>query len=224
MTGPQYDVVILGGGLAGLSLALQLKQTRPETSVVVLEKRDRRAPEAAFKVGESLSGVAGVYFANTLGMRDHLDDVHIGKTGVRFFFPQGDNSDITSRVEYANEGQTKVPLWHIDRGAFENELWNRAVAAGAEVEGDARVQEVELRDDRHVVTISRGGKEGPRSTVEGRWVVDAAGRAHILKRKLGLEKEVPHRVSAAWLRLANGLDIEEWGAHDESWLARMPER
>jgi flavin-dependent dehydrogenase len=49
-------------------------------------------------------------------------------------------------------------------------------------------------------------------------------RAHILKRKLGLEKEVPHRVSAAWLRLANGLDIEEWGAHDESWLARMPER
>ena len=31
MTGPQYDVVILGGGLAGLSLALQLKQARPET-------------------------------------------------------------------------------------------------------------------------------------------------------------------------------------------------
>ena len=39
----RYDVAILGGGLAGLTLAIQLKRTRPETSVVVLEKRESRS-------------------------------------------------------------------------------------------------------------------------------------------------------------------------------------
>ena len=48
-----YDVAVLGGGLAGLSMAIQLKRARPETRVLVTDKRTEPAPEAAFKVGES---------------------------------------------------------------------------------------------------------------------------------------------------------------------------
>ena len=47
----QYDVAILGGGLAGLTLGLQIKQARPQTNIFIAEKRPGPAPEAAFKVG-----------------------------------------------------------------------------------------------------------------------------------------------------------------------------
>ena len=43
----EYDVAILGGGLAGLTLGLQLKQARPQTSIFTAEKRPGPAPEAA---------------------------------------------------------------------------------------------------------------------------------------------------------------------------------
>lgn len=40
-----HDVVIIGGGMVGL--ALQLKKTRPTTSILVVEKQDHPVPEAA---------------------------------------------------------------------------------------------------------------------------------------------------------------------------------
>ena len=62
-------------------------------------------------------------------------------------------------------------------------------------------------------------------SVTARWVVDASGRANILRRKLGLGAGVDtgHHCNAAWIRLAGGLDFEDW-TDDEEWLGRMPEK
>ena len=50
---PAHDVVITGGGLAGLTLALQLKQSFADLDILVLERRVHPVPIAAHKVGES---------------------------------------------------------------------------------------------------------------------------------------------------------------------------
>jgi len=47
----RYDVVIAGGGLAGLSLAIHLVREAAGVRVLVIEKQADPAPRAAHKVG-----------------------------------------------------------------------------------------------------------------------------------------------------------------------------
>lgn len=112
------DVVILGGGLAGLTLAVQLKNARPETDVVILDKRQGLAPEAAFKVGESTVPAGAHYFAQTVGMKEHLEKFHLKKNGLRFFQPAGGNHDLTRRIE-------------LGRGSSPHTTTTRSTAAGS---------------------------------------------------------------------------------------------
>ena len=62
-------------------------------------------------------------------------------------------------------------------------------------------------------------------TIKARWVVDASGRAFILKKKLDLLEDNGHVVNASWFRLAGGLDLEDWAdPDDEEFFDRMEER
>jgi flavin-dependent dehydrogenase len=219
-----YDVAILGGGLAGLTLALQLKHARPETSVFIAEKRPGPAPEAAFKVGESTQAVACNYFGEVLGLMDHMQSRQVRKSGLRFWFGAGENRNLAERVELGATGHTPVPSWQFDRGRFENFLMEENVKAGIDVFQGAFITDVEVGDP-HVVTIVRGGPGGEESKVKARWLVDASGRAFILKRKLGLLEDNNHHVNSSWFRLAGGMDLEDWAPRDEAdFFSRVPER
>ncbi len=216
---PHYDVAVLGGGLAGLTFALHMKRLRPETSILVAEKRAEPAPDAAFKVGESTVEVGAYFFREKCGMADHLEQEHLRKGGLRYFFPAGDNSDISRRVEYVTPDQ----YWNhqIDRGRFENEAFNRAVKLGADAFRGLRVNNVELGPENHTLTLEQDS--GAETEVTARWVVDASGRANILRRKLELQAETGHHIDAAWFRLANGFDIESL-SEDQEWIDRVDER
>jgi flavin-dependent dehydrogenase len=216
----EYDVAILGGGLAGLTLAIQLKRARPQTSVLVLEKREGPAPLAAFKVGESTVVAGAHYFRDVVGLRDHLADKHLPKCGLRFWLTAADNSDLVQRRELGPRGWPPTPDVQIDRGLFENELARRARRDGVDLLQGARVLEVTLAPTGHSVIFSQLGEE---ISVRARWVVDACGRAHVLRRKLGLGTKVGHVVNSAWVRLGGGFDIEDWGRHDAGFMARMSE-
>ncbi|HLM86064.1 MAG TPA: NAD(P)-binding protein [Solirubrobacteraceae bacterium] len=214
-----YDVAILGGGLAGLTLSIQLKGMRPQTSVVVLEKREGPAPLAAFKVGESTVPSGAHYFADVVGMKEHLVKEQLIKCGLRYFPPTATNEDITQRVELGPPIYPPHDNFQVDRGLFENKLAARARAVGVDLQQGARIGEVTLGDP-HRIDFEQFGTE---STTTARWVIDASGRASIIKRKLELATDCGHHINSAWFRLAGGLDLEDWGRENAEWMARMPQ-
>src|SRR5271163_925967 len=131
-----YDVASLGGGLAGLTLGLQIKQQRPETSIFIAEKRAGPAPEAAFKVGESSVEVAAHYFGDVLGLKEHLETEQITKFGLRWWFPAGDNRDLSQRIERGINRFLDHPSYQLDRGRFENFLAEQNQTAGNDLFDD----------------------------------------------------------------------------------------
>ena len=135
-----YDVAILGGGLAGLTLGLQLKQARPETTIFIAEKHGFPVAEAAFKVGESTVEVSAHYFGEVLGLRDHLKNDQLPKFGLRWWFPADDNRDLAQRIERGINRPLTHPSFQLDRGRFENYLAEENLKAGVDLFAPARIQ------------------------------------------------------------------------------------
>lgn len=217
MNAQRADVVITGGGLAGLSLALQLRQRDPALAITVLERRAHPVREAAFKVGESTVEIGAHYFADVLGLREHLETEQIRKFGFRFFFSDK-RQDIDRCTELGVSQILPTPSWQIDRGRFENFLGERARAQGITFVDSCSVKGVDLADDDsdHAVRYERAGEPG---TLNARWVVDASGRAGLLKRKLGLAQDNAHDANAVWWRVEGLIDPNGW-SQDSSWLQR----
>jgi flavin-dependent dehydrogenase len=216
-----YDVVIMGGGLSGLTLAIQLRRALPQASVLIVNSTKYPAPEAAHKVGESSVEIGAHYFDTVLGFKEHLEDRQLRKMGLRFFSPYGDNRDIAARVELGpfENHILPIPSYQIDRGRFENMLAVHAGKEGAGFLDDCRVRDITLGEDGapHVIELTRGGET---LHVKARWTIDATGRNALLRRKLGLSKQSDHNVNAAWLRVKLPINIDQF-SDDREFLGRM---
>ena len=213
-----YDVVILGGGLAGLSLARQLHLEAPSVRVLVAEKRQHPVREAAFKVGESSVEIGAHYFQKVLDLEAHLRSEQLEKLGLRYFFPQAGNRDLGRRVELGAPEYSTVPSFQLDRGRFENMLLQLARSSGTEVLDACTVRAIEFGTPHHKVALSVGSTT---RAVSARWVVDASGRASLLKRKLGLARPSGHAANASWFRFKTRLRVDDW-SRDPVWMARVP--
>jgi flavin-dependent dehydrogenase len=227
MTAPtpeRVDVAILGGGAAGLTLALQLRRARPGTSIVVIEKQRHPVPEATHKVGESTVEIAAHYLRDVLGLGEHLTHEQLRKFGLRMFFSHADNQDITRRVElgHAVLPPHGVGTYQLDRGRLENALGVAVADHGVPLRTGARVSDVSLRPDAEHHRLVVTGDDGASHEIEARWVVDATGRASTLKRRIGLAKKVGHRANAVWFRIGHPIDVDAW-SDDAAWHGRIRE-
>jgi flavin-dependent dehydrogenase len=220
MTDPEvYDVAIIGGGLAGLSLAIQLKRSRPAITVAVIEKSRHPLPEAAHKVGESSVEIGARYFSQVLGLTNHLRERELPKLGLRFFFSAKGNRDIAERLEFGTDTFFAAGSYQLDRGRFENHLGEQALALGADFRHGATIRGVELGSGggRHAITVGEDGASERR--ISCRWLVDASGRSAMLKRRLGLGRKVGHQANAVWFRYAERIALDDW-CEDPLWQGR----
>ncbi|MCB1624692.1 MAG: tryptophan 7-halogenase [Pseudomonadales bacterium] len=215
------DVAILGGGLAGLTLAIQLKQRLPTLDILVLERNTHPVPEATHKVGESSVEIAAEYFASVLGLKPHLTECQLPKFGFRFFFSDR-RLDFDQVTELGPSRHLAVPSYQIDRGIFENFLGKQARELGVRFLDAAVVSRVDVASAGTTHRIAFAWRGSPQE-VECDWLIDASGRAQILKRRLGLQRPNGHNANAVWFRIGAKVDIDEW-SQDDAWRTRCQPR
>jgi 2-polyprenyl-6-methoxyphenol hydroxylase-like FAD-dependent oxidoreductase len=217
---PDHDVAIMGGGVAGLALALEMRIARPQTRILIIEPTTRPVPEVTHTVGESTVEISAQYLRDRLGLADHLHTSQIRKMGLRMFFSHNGNTDIAERVELGSSRFIPQVTYQIDRGRLENELYRRCRSGGIDF-ASGRVRSVEFGPGGRAHTVSlQSGREVTRATC--RWVVDASGRNRALSRQLDLRNANEHNCNAVWLRVATEIDIGQW-SDDQDWQARIVE-
>src|SRR5262252_3726004 len=79
---PSYDVVVVGGAVAGASTATVLKRGNPALRILVVEKTDR----FDWKVGESTVEVSAYFLTRVLKLYDHLSREQLPKQAFRYWF------------------------------------------------------------------------------------------------------------------------------------------
>ena len=209
----QYDVVIMGGGLAGLTLSIQLKRTNPKISILVLEMREKAASTAAHKVGESTVELATHYFREVLDLKGYLEEHELPKHGLRFFFKTANKGEISNRVELGPRLKLPVPSHQLDRGTLENYLEKHSRELGTDFELGVRAKDAVIAKDGNQVVYMQAGTE---HKINCKWVVDASSRFSLLKRKFGFQKEAPHNVNSVWYRLKGVIDVDDW-SDNKDW-------
>ncbi len=201
-----YDVVILGGAFSGAAAAILLRRDRPDLSVLVIERQE--AFDA--KVGEATTEMSGMFLTRRLAMWRHLENEHLPKEGLRYWFQ---NEKVRGHADASEAGafqRSTVPSFQLRRDTLDEHLLATAVAEGAELVRPARVRDVEVGEFDHRVTLEH---EGETETVGCRWVLDATGRANFLGKKLGLiERNREHPTAAVWCRWEGVRHIDDFAA------------
>ncbi|HEY3901731.1 MAG TPA: NAD(P)/FAD-dependent oxidoreductase [Chthoniobacter sp.] len=208
-----YDVVIIGGSMAGAATATLLRRECPEMRVLVVE----RAPRFTRRVGEATVEISGYFLGRVLGLAQHLNNEHLIKQGMRFWFANEQTQSLADASEIGPKYHVRLPSWQLDRAVVDEELLRRTSADGVELRRPAQVTAVRLSPggQQEVDIKTAEGVE----TVRSRWVVDASGVAALLARQEGwLEPNAAHPTAAAWARWRK---VKDWDSRDLA--ARFPE-
>jgi flavin-dependent dehydrogenase len=201
-----YDVIIVGGALAGGATATLLLRQNPGIKILIIEK----AEQLGRRVGEATVEVSAYFLGHVLGLTQYLNDQHISKQGLRFWFANDKVTTLEQAAEVGPRYLARLPSYQIDRAALDEEVMRRAAAAGAAVLRPAIVSNVQLEAAGLQTMDVKFGDQ--RLHLRARWIVDASGVNALLSRKNGWWKtNDEHPTTAAWSRWRG---VKDWDGRE----------
>ncbi len=184
---PDYDVLVVGGGPAGATIAALLAERGRRVAIVEKDRHPR------FHIGESLLPQNLPLF-DRLGVRGEVEKTSIQKYGIEFVSAYHGKS---VRYDFAKAMDKRFPYsFQVRRSTFDHILLKNAAAKGAEVIEGCRVTAIDFPEAGHP-SITGRDEDGSTRQWTAAFVVDASGRDTLLAAQLGVKERNPKNNSAA---------------------------
>jgi geranylgeranyl reductase family protein len=179
MASGAYDVIVIGGGPAGSSVATRLAQRGRR--VLLLEKE--QFPR--FHIGESLLPCS-MPLIEQLGAMPRLKAAgFLPKYAAEFVTADG---SIRRRYAFRDGIIPGAPsAYEVDRSEFDQLLLDNAVERGVEVHQGEQVIRFDLEHAAGVQVVARSS-EGAEVSYQAQLLIDASGQASLLAGRLGLRE------------------------------------
>src|SRR3984893_16363573 len=152
---PLYDVVVVGGSLSGAATATLLLRKDPGLKLLLVEK----STHFTRRVGEATVEVSAFFLGRILGLTQHLNESHLVKQGMRFWFTNQEVESLDQASRLGGRYQVRLPSYQLDRAVFDEEVLRRACAVGARLLRPASVTKVHLSPGGEQTLTVRSGEK-----------------------------------------------------------------
>src|ERR1700736_5073585 len=116
-----YDVVTIGGALSGAATAILLLRDNPGLNLLIVEK----STHFTRRVGEATVEVSAFFLGRILGLTQHLNESHLVKQGMRFWFTNDEVASLDQASELGGRYQVRLPSYELARADFDEEVLRR---------------------------------------------------------------------------------------------------